>query len=419
MIVPAHCFFVPTSTLSPPSNRQISFLRGWGNFYRPLQAHFLTSALESLAMERFAHEATDWFMEIQTQHKRQQPSDTKDSISLPLYPLPAVYVPSGKNIQYILQNIEPRNIQMAVDLAKSKPPGERRFCVSLRAIDTGRLARRGTILSIIDIDKKLNDDGKIYKIVLTCVAEKVVDILEVENPYAADLSYRLNRPQEYLRARVSMNSAHIKEAKEEKESIHDDEKIKLSQTIAKHFNRVREYLIQGFGADELPPFARQNLAEALPLLEELSLLSVETFWESVYLWQTYAYTVREGYQQKLASDRNEMLIAGALKKGGPLNLPVHMTDLMPEDREQVVNLEEKSQKEWISQGLEPCIDFQALLAAENEVEQLVQFSKMVARECERLTAIALLPTSLRESSERQGRDNPVVKKGAWFDDNMW
>ena len=172
--------------------------------------------------------------------------------------------------------------------------------------------------------------------------------------------------------------------------------------------------MEGYGTQDLPVFARQNLADALPALTASQLLSVESFWKVAYQWQTYAHTLREGYQQRLASDRNELLIAGALKQGGPLNLPVHLTDLWPEDREQVVNLEKQLQGEWVATGLEPILDFQTLLGAKTHLERLEKLSNMVAREQERLTLVALSPPPAKES---QASEENAVRKGAWFDDD--
>eukprot|EP00977_Amphora_coffeiformis_P001655 scaffold310_cov168-Amphora_coffeaeformis.AAC.50 len=296
---------------------------------------------------------------------------------------------------------------MALDLVD-----DRKFCAVLRATDTGRLAKVGTLMQIVDREVKSMKDGEIQKIVLTCVAQEAVDIVKIDNPEAADLAYRLKHPKEYLKATVKRRRV----AENHNGSNDDDSRVlALAKQIAKDFNLVREYLMEGFGADDLPPFALNHLDDALPPLEASSLNSPSTFWEAVYHWQTYAYTLREGYQLKLASDRNELLIAGALKQGGPLNLPVHISDLLPDDRQQVVQLEQTYQQAWIDAGLEPVLDFQALLMAEHHVERLEQFAVMVGREQERLTLIALLPRALPQ--EEKEAEEQIVRRGAWFDDD--
>ena len=376
-----------------------------------LQAHCLTSALESLGLLS----EDDWIQDLSVlgsagQHQASPDADNKDSIVfpfIPLYPLPTVYVPSGNSITYTLQNIEPRNVQMAMDVMDG-----RQFCAVLRAADTGRLAKVGTLMRIIDMEVKAMD-GDVQKIVLTCVAQDAVDILSIDNPEAVDFAYRLKHPKEYLRATVQTRRA--TETNIDWSDEDDSRVLALASQIAKDFNRVREYLMEGFGTDDLPPFARTNLADALPPLEASQLASPSTFWQAVYQWQTYAYTLREGYQQNMATDRNELLIAGALKKGGPLNLPVHLTDLLPEDRQQVVQLEQNCQQAWVDTGLEPVLDFQALLVAEHHVERLEKMSTMVSRERERLTMIALLPRAPKEENEPEEQ---IVPKGAWFDADL-
>jgi len=283
------------------------------------------------------------------------------------------------------------------------------FCTVLRSTDTGRLAKVGTLMHIIDREEvRSTENGEIQKIVLTCTAQTAVDIVKIENPQAADLAYRLKHPKEYLKATVKLRRTNNKNNDETRWND-------LANKIAKDFNRVRQYLMGGFGADDLPPFARTHLDDALPPLEASSLTSPSTFWEAAYHWQTYAYTLREGYQLKLASDRNEMLIAGRMKQGGPLNLPVHITDLLPDDRQQVIQLEQAFQQAWINTGLEPVLDFQALLTAEHHIDRLEPFLTMVSRERGRLTQIALVPRTLPREEETP--EVQIVPRGAWFDDD--
>lgn len=390
-----------------------------------LSAHYLTSALESLAEQKGILSNENWLPANLTSLSQQQQEnannldqqDNDESLvvqesSMPLYPLPAVYLPTGDSVTYTLQNIEPRNIQMAMDLAQtSSSPQQRYFCATLRTLDTGRLAQTGTLMRIVDMEAQSVQDGQIQKIVLQCVADQVVEIVHLDNLEATDLAYRLQRPKEYLKARIRRRPV----TSTGDDNTNDEMVESLASQIAQDFNRVRKYLMEGYGMEDLPPFARQNLADALPPLEASNLLSDgSSFWKAAYTWQTYAHTLREGYQQRLASDRNELLIAGALKHGGPLNLPVHLTDLLPEDREQVVRLEQDLQNEWVATGLEPLLDFQALLVATTHLERLERLADMVAREKDRLTMVALTPLPAKEVEPAEAQ---VVRKGAWFEDD--
>lgn len=365
-----------------------------------LSQHVLTSALEGLAQERQILSSSDWLPPLHSLEADSQVPE--DAQRVPLYPLPTVYLPTGQDVNYTLQNIEPRNLQMAADLAKL-PPDQRVFCAVLRATDTGRLAAQGCLMRVIDWQAALVENGDIKKVVLTCLALERVDVVQIVNPAAADLAYRLRQPREYLQswvrrrddANLDTDSAELKRLK-----------------IATDFNRVRDYLLAGIGIENLPSFARNSLAEALPKLSPDDLTS-ESFWQTAHLWQTLAYTLREGLQQRLATDRNELLIEGALRKGGPLNLPVHPEDLEPVDREQIVALEERVRAEWVAMGLEPTLDFQALLLHDSYENRLQLLSDMVARERERLLALALTP---RDSKESEAEQQEVARKGAWFGD---
>ena len=168
---------------------------------------------------------------------------------LPLYPLPAVYVPTPGNmgvVNHTLVNIEPQNIKMALDLLKVTKKQDRQFCVVLRAVDSGRIASVGTIISILNADIQLhyhaaasarrqyapdknhqdnsgdNEEGAtttdqlfedilknkisiddISRIRLTCSADSLVEITSVLNTDAFSPTNRIiYKSDEYLRAKV-------------------------------------------------------------------------------------------------------------------------------------------------------------------------------------------------------------------------
>eukprot|EP00536_Pseudo-nitzschia_multiseries_P015180 jgi/Psemu1/311813/fgenesh1_kg.833_\ len=80
-----------------------------------------------------------------------QESDEANNVaSLPLYPINDVYLPSAVN--HTLYNVEPQNIQMALNLLSEQKQDSARFCVVLRARDTGRIASVANVLRIVDSD---------------------------------------------------------------------------------------------------------------------------------------------------------------------------------------------------------------------------------------------------------------------------
>ena len=85
-----------------------------------LHAHSLITAMEALAEERsvtdLAYRDLQWF-DPSTQ-RDDIPTDDRISITMPLYPLPAVYLPTTA-VNHTLNNVEPRNIQMALWILKT------------------------------------------------------------------------------------------------------------------------------------------------------------------------------------------------------------------------------------------------------------------------------------------------------------
>ena len=209
------------------------------NYYKHIQWFDPTSHTGTTESESAVESADDGDNDISTK-----------TMIVPLYPLSEVYVPSSStssqgegddatsntntNHYYTLNNIEPKNIQMALDLIsqikESDDSDDRIFCVVLYAIDTGNIANVGTLLRIVDYDiqyNDYNDKSKITKVQLTCetvvntsrsnsISDDdnesheydhehdvgLVQIVSIENPSAASKIQRLKRSTEYLRAKV-------------------------------------------------------------------------------------------------------------------------------------------------------------------------------------------------------------------------
>lgn len=362
-----------------------------------LRAFSLTSALESSVKENATGIIIQW-MDVTTLTESNRTAEDTTCYTLPLYPLPACYLPTGQPQQ--LRNTEPRNVKMALDLGIGG-----RFCVVLSALDTGRIASVGTIFRIVRMDLQ-NDpaSGELARVLLTCQAEELVDIQKINNPKVAQWENRLNRSDEYLiatvcpRPDVMWNTSDVQQI-----SMLDD------------YNAVSQMYQRGVETDDLPPFSRERLEDILPPLLE-GTLDATNFWQIAQDWQSLCYTVREGHQIAMVSDRNELLIDAAMRKGGPLNLPVHVEDLLLKDRQKVQELEVQAQQRWLSRNLDPSIDFQVLLSLNTYKERLEYFASMIQRERKRLEII--LQTG---SSEKKDLD--IIKmeprKGAWLDDNVW
>jgi len=268
--------------------------------------------------------------------------------------------------------------------------------------------------------QKHDDDDDleaIQRVLVTCTPERVVDLVRVENPQAAKLDYRLRHPHEYLRATVRPRNDKEEAASSDNDVIH----AALCQRIQQDYKAVRQFYLDGVGTDDLPPFSRDRLVEVLPEIAADDLATPPRFWKVADFWQTLCETVKEGRQLSVLADRNELLVAAAVRRGGILQLPVHVEDVEPADRQRVQELEETAQRLWLDVRLDPCVDFQRLLAAERHGDRLRLFAAMVARERMRLEELASVRTRTSPSEETsssssfQEADAPP-RKGAWFED---
>jgi len=462
----------------PHQRRHRHFLNDSDRGVVRLSAHYLTSAIESLARERAAREREDygdddenyfyrglkWFDPtsdlLRPQDGEEEDAPTSDSsekdsevattiMTLPLYPLPAVYLPytSSSNVTHTLINIEPRNLRMARDLLSPVSPGgapdERRFCAALRAVDSGRVASVGTVLRIIDHEE--NIDGT--RMVLTCLAEHPVEILNVVNPQAASWENRiLRRSDEYLLARVR-----VVQPQQPSGNGFDE---RLVDRVVEDYNHVRNlYSRSRIAKLDLPPFARDTVSQSLPPLAKsnFTLDGGTGIWDLAQTWQTLCNTVREGRQIRLSSDRNELVVAAGMKqqrkKSQPLKLPIHVEDLSREDRQRVQDLEVEAQSEWVERvRLDPCLDFQVLLSllagstgdggagTDGNIATLPRLlhflARMIRRERIRLEEqeeeeleVSSADFATVAAGNSTGTDGPSSspprRKGAWFNDEDW
>lgn len=389
-------------------------------------------------------------------------SDNDNDIRLrnmPLYPIPAVYLPNTMGETRLINNIERRNIQMILDCGGVGGC----FCTVLKVLDTGRIATVGTLLRIVHMDIQTIHPipptttttsttttttpslNQIQRIVVTCQPESIVDILYIENPVACTMEYRLQHPNEYLRGTVCV-----------RRPINNDMDIMntknmtniqcLCDRLYTDYNVVRQYYWNGVGMidNTMPPISNIELSKALPMVQS-SQEFVHNFWKMANIWQTLCETVFATRQRILNADRNEMLVDAAIRKGGALQLPIHLDDITSTiDRQNIQRMEELAQELWQDLRLDPCIDFQKLLVASslssssttntNNQQQLEEslnhFANMISRERFRLEELqSVQQTSSLATTDQLGHEStslpiqPMIdtsghrRKGAWFEDD--
>jgi hypothetical protein len=352
-------------------------------------AFSLNTAFEWLAVERAMDQPYGNFSWFAASDRPISGGDETET--MPLYPLGATYLPSLAN--HSLNNVEPRNIKMAQDLQEGG-----RFCVVLVALDTGRLASVGTVMRIVELEPQ-EQVGVVRRITVRCCAEELVDICGICNPEIASPESRLRRSRDYLKAYVRTR-------------IMEPPAMEcqyVATTIVNDYEAVRSAYLHGNGARNLPPFALQHLVEALPPWKEEEIMTEVGFWKAAQVWQTLCYTIREGRQITLSADRNELMVAAASAKGGPLKLPIHAEDLSPADRFQLIEMERQAQTDFVQLGLDPCLDFQVLLGMTRFDDRLEFLSRIIARERKRLESIT------PDLVDQKDKGDEEKRKGAWFE----
>ena len=402
-----------------------------------LQAYSLTTSLEWLYDQRLEEEeeedgdenhpiSNSMYKNFQWIDLQRQPqssafdSDNSQAPSweVPLYPLPAVHLPvtDQEGFYHYLNNVEPRNIQMTIDLMEIPDPADRLFCVVLSATDTGKVANIGTLLRLVDIDPHESPDepGKYVRVRVACQTEGLVRISNIVNPQAAAQEQRIRRSSEYLCAQIQP----ILTSESSNWSLLEDSSLQyMIAQIVDDYKTIKLMYQLGIWSHKLPPNAMESLASGMPdWTVSHELFGTEALlWTRIQEWQAVCYTIREGQQSILAADRNELLVEAASAMGGPLKLPIHPEDVRPEDRKRLEKLELQAQEDYWDLGLDPLLDFQVLLSLQDVGERLQFFSKMIKRERSRMEIVAKFGGKREEKKD----DDLEPPKGAWFDDDVW
>lgn len=406
-----------------------------------LSAHSLTTALEGLWEDRIEDDSRDekddykcltWLdlesdlkyeddrggssaADSDNQHDKQE----NEKVTLPLYPLSEVYLPMSTTaiapntiVNHTLNNVEPQNIKMALDLISEKSSSPR-FCVVLRAIDTGRIASVGNVLRIVDADLQTFtgttndvDDGsngeenndKIARIRLTCQSEGLVEILGVENGSGWG-EKRVLRSDEYLRARLRPMAAVDDQKNGDTDEIRDWQEV---YKVIREDLRIIKLIYQlQLGSEEYPPDTLSRLGNAIQDFPELDDGAVDRgdalLWNLAQEWQSICMTLRQARQAILATERNERMVAAAVASGGPLKLPIHVSDLNPDSRREIQRLDQEFQEVHEVSGMDPILDFQVLIGLPTTNRRFDFLAKLVARERQRLQDIASSSSRRRRS----------------------
>lgn len=308
---------------------------------------------------------------------------------MPLYPLEACYLPvledekELKDDEYsFIRSIEPRNLKMAMDMKQETfsevddGVGVARFCAVLKANDTGRIATIGTIMRVVEFDEQYLWDGKtLSRVILKCIPEKAVEILNIVNPDAWSSESRLLRSEEYLIADVQPFM-----------SPHDSYSLSEAENDLKQILHDYETVKEAYKSDESSSFDFPQFAfESLSKLPDMPVIKDEkSFFIACNIWQKLCYTIKEAKRVNLQSEVNEITISAAMEMGGPLNLPVHREDLPFDVRIGLDEKESDAARDFIKLGMDPCLQFQHLLSTSKLQKKVNILKGMIAKESRRL-----------------------------------
>lgn len=261
------------------------------------------------------------------------------------------------------------------------------FCISLRARDTNNIASVATIMQLVDVDDRCIGGLKTWpgtelpslnRIVVTCKAVGVADIVSVDNPEVWREGYQ---GSDYLVAKVQPRTLLQAES-------NDVETSSLADAIISDYQRIRTIYMssQSIASNELPPFARTAI-EAIPSFENANIVQDESLvWTMIETWQMLCNTIRQAKRSQLQSTVNDLSVEIAMQSSGPLQLPVRRESLPENVQRQLDEMEQSATKDFVESGMDPIVPFQEIITTRNHLERVKMLSVMIKRERSRLEA---------------------------------
>lgn len=374
-----------------------------------LSANNLDTCYEWIHNERMAndgdsHVPIDW---IHGNDNAESSEPLDGVVSMPVYPLGAVYVPHS-GVSHTLVNTEERNVRMATDLLTDEWD-DSLFCVALRARDTGRLGSVCTVMRQVEVDNRTMSGFRSWpgdimpplkRVVTKCLAVGIAEIDRIRNPDA--------KGDEYLVADVKLRNL-------PNDVMDNPRDLLVCEKLVEDYQRVRSIYVdsQSISQNELPKFARKEVA-SLPNYRIDDVTSEAQFWAVVETWQMLCNTIRQSKQTQVQGMLNELSVEAAMQLDGPLELPVKRERLPSIVQKQLEEIEQAELLQFIDLGMEPVLDFQELLTMTSHTDRLRKLSRMISWERSRLeTKEMLLRAFLDELEVDEAARNKSSSYGAF------
>jgi len=153
-------------------------------------------------------------------------------------------------------------------------------------------------------------------------------------------------------------------------------------------------------------WAVDTLIDNLPPFTPADFTSRTNFWNVVECWQMLCNTVREAHRSTLQTELNEIMIKAACDKGGPLVLPVKREGLPNDIQGMLMRMEREANDDFVSLGMDPCLDFQALLGmsssllATSKAAVFAEQSEETGDDGIHAKRVLFLSTMIRKEKER-------------------
>jgi len=299
----------------------------------------------------------------------------------------------------------------------------------MHALDTNRIARIGTVMHVTSIEKQYSYNGKsLDRILVTCQPVGLVEILNVSlSMNESDELIDDDEEESYLLASVKeyLPKERLDQWEGDVSNPRSDKLKGMLKHLWKSYSMVKAMYVtdpkKRTATRELPPFAVDAVQNALlskwMTYDDTDKIRInhddeyendkqtffstsrgantkeeEEFWKLAESWQALCNTLRQGHLSNFYSDRNEIMIDAARReqKGKPLRLPVKKEHLSKEVQMLLTLMEQRAIENFISLGMDPCLDFQALISLNCWEDRIEWLTFMVERERKRLEMKAKL-----------------------------
>ena len=269
-------------------------------------------------------------------------------------------------------------VETEKDLINNRWPSSL-FCVTLRAKDTNRITSVATVMQMLSAeDRSIRNHDKV---VVTCKAVGIADIVSVDNPQAWEYG---KVGGEYLIANVKIRS-HSELI--EDEHINNDE-MEEAKKLLSDYERVKGIYSNshGISSNELPPYSRDAIQTAMSNFTVSDIINDIKFWKFIETWQMLCNSIRQAKCNQLSSMINEISVEAAMELDGPLELPVKRMKLPESVQWKLHEMEQRYSRDFLKMGMDPVINFQMLMEMTNHWDRVAIVSRMVKSELDRLEA---------------------------------